>query len=67
VAIFFGGILLLVLLAVVIGLNVSARNLEKRLSALVQDQLDRVRYVEHALSHLKGESTLAPRPQTPTV
>jgi len=66
VAIFFGGVFLLVLLAVVIGLNVSARNLEKRLSALVQDQLDRVRHVEHALSHLKGQPTPAPRAQAPT-
>lgn len=55
-ATFLGGIFLLMLLAVAIGLNLSARNLEKRLSVLVRDQRDRLRYVELALSRLKGES-----------
>ena len=63
-AILFGGIPLLVLLVAVIALNVSARKLEKRLSLLVRDQLDRVQHIEHAVNHLKGKAAPA---ETPTV
>jgi hypothetical protein len=56
VAIFFGVFALLVLLLVVLSLNSSARQLEVKLSALLQDQSDRARHVEQALEQLKSES-----------
>jgi hypothetical protein len=55
-AIFFGVIALLVLLLVVLSLNASARQLEVKLSALLQDQSERARDVEQALEQLKSES-----------
>lgn len=54
-AIILSGILLLFVLALTIAFNSSASKLEKRLSRLVEDQLDRVQYVERALSHLQRE------------
>jgi hypothetical protein len=56
VAIFFGVIALSVLLLVVLSLNSSARQLEDKLSALLQDQSDRARHVEQTLEQLKSES-----------
>jgi hypothetical protein len=57
VTIFFGLATLLVLWIVAVAMIFSGRNLERRLNALLQDQLERIHHVEQSLERLKVEST----------
>jgi hypothetical protein len=56
VAIIFGIFVLSVLLLLVLRLNFSARVLERKLGAMLQDQTARVHHVEQALERLRSDS-----------